>query len=53
MIERHWAASDRGDIEAEFERYHPDVVVARETQYFADPLPAPGWRAGWVEPIRP
>jgi len=25
--------------------------VARETQYFADPFPAPGWRAQWVERI--
>ena len=25
--------------------------VARETQYFADPFPAPAWRAQWVEPI--
>jgi ketosteroid isomerase-like protein len=23
--------------------------VARETQYFADPFPAPAWRAPWVE----
>jgi hypothetical protein len=23
--------------------------VARETQYFADPFPAPAWRAQWVE----
>jgi ketosteroid isomerase-like protein len=23
--------------------------VARETQYFADPFPAPAWRARWVE----
>ncbi|MGA8272193.1 MAG: nuclear transport factor 2 family protein [Candidatus Sulfotelmatobacter sp.] len=23
--------------------------VARETQYFADPFPAPPWRAQWVE----
>jgi ketosteroid isomerase-like protein len=25
--------------------------VARETQYFADPFPAPTWRAQWVERI--
>jgi hypothetical protein len=25
--------------------------VARETQYFADPFPAPAWRAQWVERI--
>ena len=25
--------------------------VARETQYFADPFPAPAFRAQWVEPI--
>jgi ketosteroid isomerase-like protein len=23
--------------------------VARETQYFSDPFPAPAWRAQWVE----
>jgi hypothetical protein len=23
--------------------------IARETQYFADPFPAPAWRAQWVE----
>jgi hypothetical protein len=26
-----------------------DDKVARETQYFADPFVAPGWRALWVE----
>jgi SnoaL-like protein len=26
-----------------------DNKVARETQYFADPFPAPAWRAQWVE----
>ena len=26
-----------------------DDKVARETQYFADPFVAPGWRAQWVE----
>ncbi len=26
-----------------------DGKVARETQYFADPFPAPAWRAQWVE----
>jgi hypothetical protein len=25
--------------------------VVRETQYFADPFPAPAWRAQWVEPM--
>ena len=25
--------------------------VVRETQYFADPFPAPLWRAQWVEPM--
>lgn len=25
--------------------------VARETQYFADPFAAPGWRSQWVEPM--
>jgi len=25
--------------------------VARETQYFADPFPAPAFRAQWVEPM--
>lgn len=25
--------------------------VARETQYFADPFEAPGWRAQWVERV--
>ena len=25
--------------------------VVRETQYFADPFPAPAWRAQWVERI--
>lgn len=27
--------------------------VARETQYFADPFPAPAFRAQWVEPMAP
>ena len=27
--------------------------VAKETQYFADPFPAPPWRAQWVERIEP
>src|SRR5579862_6230778 len=26
-----------------------DDKVARETQYFSDPFPAPPWRAQWVE----
>ena len=26
--------------------------VARETQYFADPFPAPAWRAQWVEQVK-
>jgi hypothetical protein len=25
--------------------------VSHETQYFADPFPAPAWRAQWVEPM--
>jgi ketosteroid isomerase-like protein len=25
--------------------------VMRETQYFADPFPAPAWRAQWAEPM--
>jgi len=25
--------------------------VVRETQYFADPFPAPAWRAQWVEHV--
>ncbi|HEV3276846.1 MAG TPA: nuclear transport factor 2 family protein [Terriglobia bacterium] len=29
------------------------VKVARETQYFADPFVAPGWRAQWVERMNP
>ena len=29
--------------------YRPDNAVSRETQYFADPFDAPGWRAQWVE----
>jgi hypothetical protein len=28
-----------------------DDKVTRETQYFADPFPAPAWRAQWVERI--
>jgi hypothetical protein len=114
-LDRHWAASDANDFEAEHLIYHEDAVldypqsgertrgrgniqnqrasqpskkqftvqriigggdlwvtefilrydgkpsytvsimefrddkVARETQYFADPFPAPGWRAQWVE----
>jgi hypothetical protein len=28
-----------------------DGKVIRETQYFADPFPAPAWRARWVSPI--
>jgi ketosteroid isomerase-like protein len=28
-------------------------LVARETQYFADPFVAPAWRAQWVERIDP
>ncbi len=27
--------------------------VARETQYFADPFPAPAWRTQWVQRITP
>ena len=27
--------------------------VAKEPQYFADPFPAPPWRAQWVERIEP
>ena len=27
------------------------VKVAHETQYFADPFPAPAFRAKWVEPV--
>ena len=27
--------------------------AAKETQYFADPFPAPPWRAQWVERIKP
>ncbi|HET9697374.1 MAG TPA: nuclear transport factor 2 family protein [Terriglobales bacterium] len=30
-----------------------DNKVARETQYFADPFPAPAWRAQWVERMEP
>jgi ketosteroid isomerase-like protein len=114
-LDRHWAASDASDFEAEHLIYHEDAVldypqsgertrgrrniqgqrasqpskkrftvrrivgggdlwvtefilaydgkpsytvsimefrgdkVARETQYFADPFPAPAWRAQWVE----
>jgi hypothetical protein len=29
------------------------VKVARETQYFADPFPAPAFRAQWVEQMDP
>jgi hypothetical protein len=25
--------------------------VVHETQYFADPFEAPGWRSQWVQPI--
>ena len=116
-LDRHWAASDANDFEAEHRIYHEDAVldypqsgertrgrsniqnqrasqpsakrftvqrifgggnlwvtefiltydgkpsctvsimefrgdkVAHETQYFADPFPAPAWRAQWVEPI--
>ena len=28
-----------------------DGLVTHETQYFADPFPAPTTRAGWAEPI--
>jgi hypothetical protein len=114
-LDRHWAASDEGDLETEHSIYHVDAVldypqsgeqtrgrsniqnqrasqpnkkrfavrrisgcgdfwitelvltydnkpsytvsvmefkgekVARETQYFADPFPAPAFRAQWVE----
>jgi hypothetical protein len=116
-LDRHWAASDANDLEAEHSIYHKDAVldypqsgertrgrrnilnqrasqpnqkhftvrriigggdlwitefvlaydgkpsytvsimefrgdkVARETQYFAEPFPAPAWRAQWVERI--
>ena len=30
-----------------------DALVVHETQYFADPFPAPGSRAALAEPIRP
>ncbi len=29
-----------------------DGLVARETQYFADPFPAPSWRASLTEPAQ-
>ncbi len=29
-----------------------DAKVAHETQYFAEPFKAPGWRAQWVEQTR-
>jgi hypothetical protein len=28
-----------------------DDLVTHETQYFADPFPAPAWRAALAEPI--
>jgi hypothetical protein len=28
-----------------------DDLVTYETQYFADPFPAPSWRAALAEPI--
>ena len=27
------------------------VRIARETRYYAEPFPAPEWRAQWAEPI--
>jgi hypothetical protein len=28
-----------------------DGRVVRQTDYFCQPLPAPAWRAGWIEPM--
>jgi ketosteroid isomerase-like protein len=30
-----------------------DGKIAKETAYWAQPFPAPEWRAGWVEPMEP
>ncbi len=116
VLDRHWAASASGDLDAEHDIYHDDAVcdypqsrerirgrrnlqalrghhpgkpsgfavhrvlgsgdlwvteyvinyqghpvytvsimefregkVSHETQYFAEPFDAPGWRTGWVE----
>ncbi len=59
-LDRHWNASDDGDLEAEHDIYLEDAVleypqsgdrVAKETQYFADPFEAGASRVQWVERI--
>ena len=63
-IEEHWKASEVGDGDAEHAIYadgeptysvsimeFTDGLVAHETQYFADPFPAPAPRAALAESI--
>ena len=38
-------------VPAEFEMR--DGKIAKETAYWAEPFPAPDWRAAWVEPMEP
>ncbi len=61
-LDRHWAASDTNDFEAEHQIYRENTVldypqsgerkVAHETQYFSDPFEPGPSRAEWVERIR-
>jgi hypothetical protein len=60
-LQQHWEASERGDIDAEHAIYAADAIldypqstdglVTHETQYFADPFPAPSGRAALAESI--
>jgi hypothetical protein len=55
-LQEHWEASERGDIDG-VPTYSlsvmqiTDGLVTHETQYFADPFPAPPGRAALAEPI--
>jgi hypothetical protein len=42
--------SNQDVVDAYLER---DGAVRRETWYFGPELPAPAWRAAWVEPMGP
>jgi hypothetical protein len=57
-IQEHWAASERGDSDAEHAPTYSvsimefaEGLVTHETQYFADPFPAAASRAALAEPI--
>ncbi len=62
LLDHHWSASNSGDQDVEHEIYadgEPTYTVSimrfeagkvvHETQYFADPFPAPAWHTSLVE----